>query len=351
MITNDRTLITHTGPEALLNVPSSRRPDPPDLLYVVPTWTFDEQTVRGLAVPNRQQRLASTLLRTRSGGGLRVYMNRPWWSSGEGELLGVVLTHQPWLTWSIDVQNGLFASAVAQAVAEEFAQRAIDEGLVKPAGRITTAASERLLAGVMRTSGRVRARRGRANQTLAAATALSHDVALSGLTTAGELAELEGVIGAYLLQSGDPQKFVTHWGRDPIWGSDATSGVRTSTSSRCARRWATASRCWRRRVMRRPSSVTRRSSTTTASSGTATCRSMPARRTSRSSSSRSARYQPDSITGQHLSKVVFPDFAQLVAERTAALTKIGRSGVRCRCAGPPATPTSPTSSRRTKTNA
>ena len=160
VITNDRTLITHTGPEALLNIPSSRRPDPPDLLYVVPTWTFDEQTVRGLAVPNRQQRLASTLLRTRSGGGLRVYMNRPWWSSGEGELLGVVLTHQPWLTWSIDVQNGLFASAVAQAVAEEFAQRAIDEGLVKPAGRITTAASERLLAGVMRTSGRVRARRG-----------------------------------------------------------------------------------------------------------------------------------------------------------------------------------------------
>ena len=47
-----------------------------------------------------------------------------------------------------------------------------------------------------------------------------------------------------------------------------------------------------------------------------------------------ARYQPDSITGQHLSKVVFPDFAQLVAERTAALTKIGRSGVRVSLRGP-----------------
>ena len=47
-----------------------------------------------------------------------------------------------------------------------------------------------------------------------------------------------------------------------------------------------------------------------------------------------ARYQPHSITGQHLSKVVFPDFAQLVAERTAALTKIGRSAVRVSLRGP-----------------
>ncbi len=38
-----------------------------------------------------------------------------------------------------------------------------------------------------------------------------------------------------------------------------------------------------------------------------------------------ARYQPHSIPGQHLSAVVFLEFAQLVAERTAALTRVGRS--------------------------
>ena len=47
-----------------------------------------------------------------------------------------------------------------------------------------------------------------------------------------------------------------------------------------------------------------------------------------------ARYQPYSISGQHLSKVVFPDFTQLVAERTAAMTKVGRSGVAISLRGP-----------------
>ena len=169
-ITNDRTLITHTGPEVQLNVPSSRRPDPPPVLYVVPTWTFTDQIVRGLAVPNRVQRLASTALRTRSGGGLRVYMDRPWWSSGVDELLGVVLPHQPWLTWTIDIEAGLEVSAVAKATAEEFAQRAIDEQLVQPAGKVTAAASERLLAGVSRASRRGTRSRTCAGQSLAAAT-------------------------------------------------------------------------------------------------------------------------------------------------------------------------------------
>jgi hypothetical protein len=31
----------------------------------------------------------------RKGGGVRVYLERPWFSSGEGELLGVVLANGP----------------------------------------------------------------------------------------------------------------------------------------------------------------------------------------------------------------------------------------------------------------
>jgi hypothetical protein len=47
-----------------------------------------------------------------------------------------------------------------------------------------------------------------------------------------------------------------------------------------------------------------------------------------------ARYQPHSIAGQHLSPVVFPDFIQLVAERTAALTRLGRSALAVSLRGP-----------------
>jgi hypothetical protein len=55
---------------------------------------------------------SNTIVHERKGGGLRVYLDRPWFSSGEGELLGVVLPQQsgmpdeafrPYVTmWGID---------------------------------------------------------------------------------------------------------------------------------------------------------------------------------------------------------------------------------------------------------
>ena len=73
---------TRTGDPIMVNVPSSARPMPPDVLYVVPTFGWVRQE--------------STNLKTdvRFGNGLRVYLGRPWYSSGEGELLGVVLWPQ-----------------------------------------------------------------------------------------------------------------------------------------------------------------------------------------------------------------------------------------------------------------
>jgi hypothetical protein len=70
---------TRTSAPIMLDVPSSARPLPPDVLYVIPTFGWERQE--------------STNLKSevRLGNGLRVYMNRPWYSSGEGELLGVVL--------------------------------------------------------------------------------------------------------------------------------------------------------------------------------------------------------------------------------------------------------------------
>lgn len=74
-------VFTRTSAPIMVEVPSSARPLPPDVLYVIPTFGWERQE--------------STNLKSevRFGNGLRVYLNRPWYSSGEGELLGVVLWH------------------------------------------------------------------------------------------------------------------------------------------------------------------------------------------------------------------------------------------------------------------
>lgn len=64
-------------------IPSSARPLVPRVAYVVPTFRWEPR--------DASKPLQSTLRSTRLGGGLRVYLERPWFSSGDGELLGVVL--------------------------------------------------------------------------------------------------------------------------------------------------------------------------------------------------------------------------------------------------------------------
>jgi hypothetical protein len=61
-----------------MHIPNSARPAAPHPLYVIPAYRrvqSDEGTV------------------TRTGGTLRIYLNRPWWSSGDQERLGVVCWH------------------------------------------------------------------------------------------------------------------------------------------------------------------------------------------------------------------------------------------------------------------
>lgn len=68
-------MLTSETPSAkVLHVPSSERPAKPVIKYIIPTfgWT------RGTGTS------------TRAGGGLRVYLERPWFSSGDDEKLGVV---------------------------------------------------------------------------------------------------------------------------------------------------------------------------------------------------------------------------------------------------------------------
>jgi hypothetical protein len=70
---------TRRGKRLVVDVPSSSRPAAPEIAYVVPTFGWE--------------RNATTTVKSsvRYGNGLRVYLDRPWFSSGDDELLGVVL--------------------------------------------------------------------------------------------------------------------------------------------------------------------------------------------------------------------------------------------------------------------
>lgn len=77
-VTNRRDLVTLPGPPAaVVDILSTRRPDPPRVAYIVPTFKWEES--------NGGQ------TRKRVGRGLRIYLERPWFSSGDDEKLGIVL--------------------------------------------------------------------------------------------------------------------------------------------------------------------------------------------------------------------------------------------------------------------
>ena len=70
---------TRASEPVVVEVPASTRPNAPQIAYVVPTFGWQRQ-----ADTNAKRSV-------RFGGGLRVYLERPWFSSGDGELLGVSL--------------------------------------------------------------------------------------------------------------------------------------------------------------------------------------------------------------------------------------------------------------------
>ncbi len=63
-----------------LVVPSSAPPNVPEPVIVLPTFRWDRPAATSGVVQS-----------TRLGNGLRVYLERPWFSSGDGELLGVMI--------------------------------------------------------------------------------------------------------------------------------------------------------------------------------------------------------------------------------------------------------------------
>jgi hypothetical protein len=75
--------LTRRSQPVQVSIPSSARPAAPKVRYVLPTFGWEARTE------------GAWDFSTRSGGGLRVYLDRPWFSSGEGELLGAVLWQCP----------------------------------------------------------------------------------------------------------------------------------------------------------------------------------------------------------------------------------------------------------------
>jgi hypothetical protein len=78
-LTDDAEFQVRTQSAIQVQVPSSARPATLHVAYVVPIYDW-----QGM-LPSR-----GAITTGRSRAGLRVYFERPWWSSGEGELLGVL---------------------------------------------------------------------------------------------------------------------------------------------------------------------------------------------------------------------------------------------------------------------
>ncbi|MDX2648459.1 hypothetical protein PV341_33800 [Streptomyces sp. PA03-1a] len=70
------------SPELAVDIPASARPTAPKLLYAVPTFGWDADGDLAAVGETRS---------VRHGLGLRLYLDRPWYTSGDGELLGVLL--------------------------------------------------------------------------------------------------------------------------------------------------------------------------------------------------------------------------------------------------------------------
>ena len=76
--------ITLESEACIVDVASSAPPAPPGIQYIVPAFSW---TRTPPPVPEKFQ--------SERRGALRVYLDRPWYSSGEGELLGVIIDINP----------------------------------------------------------------------------------------------------------------------------------------------------------------------------------------------------------------------------------------------------------------
>ncbi|KGN37587.1 hypothetical protein [Knoellia subterranea] len=308
-------LIKRTGPDATLSVPSSRRPDPPDVAYVIPTFRWEADLLAGGGVRGGLGRK-----RTRHCG-LRVYLRRPWYSSGDDERLGVVLTDQPWLTWPIDVKLGMTVEAVDRLRAEEFATRVIEAGAVKTGRRGTPL--ERVL------------RAGGLTETQVAGDAGEAELRVAMSDAMGRIGDvvLDPVLKWPPAPQRDPDTLITKIGADPAFASRSASNgpyvasfpLRTGVRGGVSLEETSAA----------PVTVVAHTPHFDASRRLWYCDIEVDGGVAYQPFVRLAlcRYQANSIAGHHISKVVMADFAQILPRRVATLRPMAR-GLRVGLSGP-----------------
>jgi hypothetical protein len=128
----------------VVDVKSTARPAAPNVRYVVPTFGWETSSDK------------TSQTRTRVGYGLRVYLDRPWWSSGQDEQLGVLTatdstavplpdTLSPYVTvWGADPiwQTGALASKVRASAFGSAATIAEDVTLAESSDTVNVAAHD-----------------------------------------------------------------------------------------------------------------------------------------------------------------------------------------------------------------
>lgn len=254
--------IEHPGDEVTLSIPNSARPSPPEVLYVIPTFGWEDKE------------LSSGFERKRLGGGLRIYLDRPWYSSGRGEKLAVVLPQPP----------------------ERVRIKEVLEGNAFPVEAITGLFSRTLTTDMIsdRSFGR----------------AVNRRVA----------AEITDTFLAFPWTYVQAKDYYTIWGRDPVWrGLSPKSTARMSdfpqrlASSRSGLTIPEAPFTQVAVAAHEVHYDTKRELWYCDVEIDAGSAYFPFVRLGL------ARYQPESIPGAHLSSVVVADFVQLTADRTASV--------------------------------
>ncbi|HET8600075.1 MAG TPA: hypothetical protein VFL99_07095 [Segeticoccus sp.] len=333
-ITDQQELVTSVGTPVTVNVPSSARPDPPLLKYILPTWEWQES-------PLEIEGAGYAVRRVRTGGGLRLYLDRPWYSSGPDELLGIVLAEQPWITWPVDLGRGMIESGLARELAESWARQVLDHRIEGEPNGIP--AVERLTEQIRTEklplpgrSGRVdlqrpgdtsTARRLRATSELekfllrAQAAIERSSLSDAAVVAAKESAATSAALTAYLpLVTGtgpEARRFTTVWGTDPVFeGEQLPAGpyihqfpLRTAVAGGLELAEVPGSRVTV--VGHQPEFDPERRlwfCDVQVDAGDAYTPFVQLHL---------GRYQPHSVTGQQLSKTVKADFAQVLPRREA----------------------------------
>jgi len=259
-IGDDPDKVSRTSDPIVAPVLNSAPPALPKVLYVVPTFGWE------------RKREAGKLTSIRTGGGLRVYLERPWFSSGEGELLAAIL----------------YSPTAAPEVRRVATSAASTE---KPAAGRTPARPQAQL--------RVKPRTAQAVQPKAAALAV----------VAPSVPE-------------DLRPYVSLWGLDPLWRSGDTSTPEYPAASE----FRTAASVMHNLTLNEMPGVARFSAVGhevkfDEERGLWFCDLDIAPKDAYFPFVRLAlaRFQPNSVAGAHLSRVVQADFIQLVPGRAASV--------------------------------